>query len=185
MSPTTPRSLKPVWDTAPPPGDGFETRAPVEAYSSSASSSYRDRSTDSTLASSGQFRESVGSSFFKDTASNSGSMIPSRYSTQTNSHPHPKRPIIEADEIGKVAAIDNPPESPVQYFTISPRPPKKTCIRPESPSRENEYLRLLPRSKHGTKPPDPTDEDKAKTQEIDDVDFRPPLASDRVNDPPL
>jgi hypothetical protein len=85
-------------------------------------------------------------------------MIVSRHSTQTNSHLHPKRPIIEADEIGIVDVIDNPPEFPLQYATqISPRPQKRTCIRSESPSRENGYLSFLPQSKYDTKPPDPTD----------------------------
>jgi len=179
----------PEWDTAPPPGDEPGTRAPVEARSpptSSSRPSYRGRAADNTLAFSGQFRESVGSSFLEDTASEPRSMIVTRHSTQTNSHPRPKRPIIEADEIGIVDIIDNPPESPVQYATqISPRPQKRTCTRPESPSRENGYLSFLPKSIYGTKPPDPTDQDEAKTQKIDVFEITSPLTSDRVNDPPL
>jgi hypothetical protein len=187
MSPAVPRSLKLEWDIGPPPRDKSGTRAPVEACPPSALSPqppYRGRSADNTLAFSGQFRESVGSSF-KNTASKLGSMIAPRYSTQTNSHPYPKRPVIEVDEIGKVAAIvdviDNPPESPGQYVTqISPRPQKKPCIRPETPSRENLYFSFLPQSKHDTKPPDPIDEDKARTQEIGHVKVTSPLDSDQV-----
>jgi hypothetical protein len=175
----------PEWDIAPPPGDEPGTRAPVEARSPSISCSrppYRGRAADNTPAFSGQFRESVGSSFLEDTASEPGSMIVSRHSTQTNSHPLPKRPIIEADEIGIADAIDNSPQSPVQYATqISPRPQKRTCIRPESPSRDNGYLSFLPKSIYSTKPPDPTDQDEAKTQKIGVFKF----TSDRVNDPPL
>jgi hypothetical protein len=195
MSPAVPRSLKLEWDIGPPPRDKSGTRAPVEAYPPSALSPqlpYRGRSADNTVAFSGQFREpveSVGSSS-KNIASEPGSMIAPRYSTQTNSHPYPKRPVIEVDEIGKVAVIvdviDNPPESPGQYVTqISPRPQKKTCIRPETPSRENLYLSFLPQSKHDTKPPDPIDEDKARTQEIGHVKVTSSLDSDRVKDQPL
>jgi hypothetical protein len=179
----------PEWDTALPSGDEPGTRAPVEARSASTLSSrppYRGRGADNMLAFSGQSRESLGSSFLEDTASEPGSMIVSRHSTQTNSHPRPKRPILEADEVGIVDLIDNPPESPVQYATqISPRPQKRTCTRPESPPRENGYLSFLPKSIYGTKQPHPTDPDEAKTQKIGVFETTSPLTFDRVNDPPL
>jgi len=188
MSPAVPCSLKLEWDIGPPPIDESGTRAPVEACPPSAFSPqppYRGRSADNTLSFSGQFKEpveSVGSSF-KNIASKPGSMIAPRYSTQTNYHPYPKRPVIEVDEIDKVAAIadviDNPPESPGYVTQISPRPQKKTCIRPETPSRQNLYRSFLPQSKHDAKPPDPIDEDKARTQEIGYVKVTSPLASDR------
>ena len=182
-APPAPCSLKPEWDTAPLPDDESGTRAPVELCPPSAPSSrpsYLCQAANNTPASSGQLSEPVGSSFVKDTASKPGSTIVSRHSTQTN--PLPKRPIIEADETGFVDVIDNPPESPVQYATqISPRSRKRICTRPEFPSRETGYLSFLSQSKYGTKPPDPTDQDEAKVQEIGVFKITSPLTSDRVN----